>query len=184
MSKIKDVVLMSLNELDKIYKDSLLTASSENQNRLIFNDRPMKANIFMSILLEKAKHEVNICSHNLNSEVTKLNGFEEALDKVLQNKKIKVRILVNEATDNKNIQKLLDKYINKDYGNELRFLNDNEILSKVFEGEKHFTTIDGLSYRMEHDTDGYQAKGNFNDPEMSTILNSLFDKLFTNNYSK
>lgn len=171
-------------QLLELYKKDLEQASESKENRLIFNDRAEKANIFMNVLLNHAKKSVKIYSNNLNNEVTSLNGFIESFEKVLKNKDIKVEILLNEETNNTNIKKLLDNYINENYNNYSRKLFNKDCIKKVFDNDAHFIIIDEEAYRIEHDVVGYQAIGNFNNKEMCKGLINLYANLFSDTCSK
>lgn len=174
----------SIMELLELYKKDLKLASESNEDRLIFNDMPAKANIFMNILLNHAKKSVKIYSHNLNNEVTSLDGFTQSFEEVLKNENIEVKILLNEDSNNSSIQDLLKKYSEKSYNNKIRRLTNKDCIKKVFEDDVHFTIIDEEAYRIEHDTVNFQAIGNFNNKEMCKGLINLYNNLFSDNCSK
>lgn len=171
-------------KLLKLYEEDLIKASENQENRLIFNDRAEKANIFMNVLMKHAKKTIRIYSNNLNSEVTGLDGFVETLENVLSDKDIKVEILLNEDTNNEDIKKLFSTYITKDYNNYLKKLFKKDCINKIFEKDVHFIIVDDNAYRIEHDVIGYQAIGNFNNTEMCKGLITLYNNLFSDNCSK
>lgn len=174
-------------DLNKRYKDDLDKASLNMENRLVLNDGAIKASILIETLISNAKESIYIYSKMLNNDVTSITKKETGLDtnfltsfeKVLSNKDIEVKIILNEHTNNLNLKNLLEIYCakNNEFNNELKLL-DNTFILEMFNKDFHFIVIDETGYRFEHDINNYRADANFCNPKMAKGLKQLFNYLY------
>lgn len=161
------------------YKEDLEKASKGNENRIVLNDGPVKASILTTILLKNSKDFVYIYSNNLNKVVTSNKEFISILESKLSDPKIEVKILLNEATNNKEIEKLFKKYAEyKKFNNQIVIVKDFTKIKQVFKDDMHFSVYDNKAYRLEYNTISYKAEANFNEPKMANGLKELFLYLF------
>jgi hypothetical protein len=111
-------------------------------------------------------------------QVTQRSDFFNSFKKIIQDKNIRVEILLSDKSDNPNVEKVLAK--NRENNNFLLYLEDKECASEALGGNQHFTVVDGVAYRLENDIENFRAFGNFNDKETAQQLERLFDYLFEN----
>jgi len=164
-------------EIIEKYKKDLQLAFDNKENRIVLNDGPIKARIFMDLLFSNAQSSIEIYSHNLAAEVTEDSSFLISFENILKNKNLTVDIILNTHTDNKIIEKYFQKYIKKEYLNTLSYIKKVDCIKDFLGEEKHFTVIDSEYSRIEHDIDGFKAFSNFSDEQLSKLLSHFFKSL-------
>ncbi len=167
------------------YTADILKASRNSEDRLVFNKGPEHASVLMSTLFDSAKQTICIYSKMLNNDVTNNDIFLNSFERILSDDTIEVKILLEEQTNNQNIINLFEQY--KNYNNEYRIIENNNILKKikdrmieVIKKDIHFTTIDDKAYRIEDDIKYYKAFASFNGIKLATSLKNFFLDLYNN----
>lgn len=169
-----------MNDNIRLYRTDLEKAAFNKENRIVLNDGADKASVLTTVLMTHAKKYVYMYSNSLNKDVTEDANFIEAFTKILKDENIEVKILLNEQTNNENIQILLDNY-NGTLNNECKIVKNKQSIENIFRNKKiHFSVYDDVAYRLEHDIERYKADANFNNPEFSLGLKELFLYLFNN----
>ncbi len=164
--------------IEELYRDDLIQALKNKEDRIVFNDGPIKAGIFMTVLLENAQKSVEIYSDCLNKEVTKTPQFFKSLKHVLSNKDIKVDIILNRPTNNIRVEALLNRY-SCSLNNSLVYLKNVSCITEIFGKDHHFTVIDSAFLRKEEDTVNYKATANFSDTELGANVSLFFKSIHT-----
>ncbi len=161
------------------YKKDLEYAIDNKEDRIVLNDGPEKARVFMELLFEKSSKSIEIYSHNLSAQVTDSSTFLKSFESVLKNKSITVDIVLNTSTDNQKIKLFFEKYIGSTntYENTLSYIKDVKCIEELLDGEKHFTIIDSKLVRIETDINGFKAFSNFNDENLPKLLSLAFKSI-------
>lgn len=157
------------------YFEDLKEKSETKSTKVVLNDGPKKAAVFMGRLLSHATQTVQVYSSMLNKEVTSNPHFMEPFIEVLANKNIRLEILLDQETNNVEIQRALEQH--RDDNNSIKYLVDNECVVEALGEDNHFTIIDNSAFRLEKDIVNFVAFGSFNDTETSQTLSEFFDYL-------
>lgn len=153
----------------------------------MLNDGVKKASFLLGTMLSIATKSVYIYTQKLNKDVTEDQYFLEHFLRVLIEDTIEVKIIMNEKTNNPEIQKALNTYacIGNTYNNNVIEMHDRECIEMLFgKPDVHFSIIDDNTYRLEYDTVKFMADGNFNDNVMSAGLKDTFLYLFNEECKK
>lgn len=162
------------------YREDLDKACINKEPRIVRNKGAHHANQFMQVLLLNAKETVKIYTQKLDKQVSSLPGFKEAFESVLQDPNIEVKIIMEENTDNSEIETVIESYSKPEYDNTIKIGLSKELkdcILDAFNGnDYHYTVVDRASYRIEEDIIGFKAYGSFYfEKDFAKGLDSYFD---------
>lgn len=164
------------------YKKYITNLAKERSNTLFINSGPEHAAIVIASMFKTAKEEVSMFCGDLNGDVSTQFNYILALRSFLQ-KGGTWKVLLEEYDENDmpNIFHFIPEFIGTDQ------VQVKHTHTRVKDGNQnfvHFLVADKRMYRIENDTKKYLAKGNFNDPDTSLRLNTLYDDIFENHSSE
>jgi hypothetical protein len=161
----------------KEYRSFIENLADNKESMAYANSGPEHAAIIFSNIFRTSRKEVCIYAGNLASGISSRPEYLEEL-KCFLDRKGKLQIILQslDQTKNPELFNLLSQYA---------FFDKDQIslyeTTAIVEGDEnkpiHFCTGDDLMYRMENDTEMFQASGSFNDPQWVTSLKNLFGKL-------
>lgn len=155
------------------YREAVEYYASKGENYVLFNSGDEHASIIFENIFRTAKEEINIHAYDLCNDLTSKDGYLNSLESFLKEDNTKLNILLStynyECAKNSKLFILLRRFHDKV---NLYHLNGAEI--KVKEEVVHFCIADNKMYRYEFDVTNRKARCNFNEPEMSQRLKSLF----------
>ncbi|MEP7321603.1 MAG: hypothetical protein ABI761_06775 [Saprospiraceae bacterium] len=167
------------------YLDDLV---EKDQNIVFLNSSSKHASMVISRIFKHSNKEVLIRAKDLMSDIPKdIDYIIELMNFIIRGGFL--RILLSEyKTDNPpEILKVLKLFSKKQV--DIKLTNVNFILQESGEvvhftvGTKNVSDTKPAMYRLEHDINNFLATGNFNDPNISSNLQSQFYQIFNSDKS-
>jgi len=165
--------------VEQAYVNYIRELAEQSKSVVFLNSSPQHASIVMSTMFKHSKECIKIFAGNLRGEVSKNKEYINGLNDFLSNNG-KLMILIEEYSPEKptNITNLLINHFLKKPDNIHIKTHPFHFYQGVNKKKIHFCVADNKMYRLETDTSNFLAEGNFNDPETSLRLSSLFDTVF------
>jgi hypothetical protein len=174
---LKPETLSHLELSDELlmYKNLLNKSAKENSNWPIFNEGKEHAAILMATIFGCAEKYVYLYCNGLNSQLSSIDVYYNALEKCIQ-KGVEIRLALQSESSNPAIELIKSNPKNKVVvlSSEL----DNSIKNRLNNMDIHFAVSDDRRYRMEYDKINMKAISSFNDGQVALTLKKAIEPVF------
>lgn len=172
----------------KFYENFLINLASKDSSEMFSNGGRDYASILMSVLFNNTDNIARIYCKGFRKDLIMTDYYWPSLKKYLEDKKHKLKVMVETAEHVKEEPlQLLRRIINernaegKDNTIEVKVItpdSKNEIIKKYGE-ECNFAVFDDTKFRYEYDPINFKAYGSFNQPETCKKLKEVFETAFS-----
>lgn len=158
---------------------------AEGGLNLEFNNKGrFHAAIVMSTIFKYAKNNIKIFAHDFSGQICDSHLYRDAILNAIE-RKVQVKIIFeSKPNENSLCLKMLREL--KDAGKDIEikiltpdFLNKHFRPKSQSERLSNFTVSDSVMFRYETDKETFKAFCNFDDKELSSVLNHNFNVLLT-----
>jgi len=164
------------------YADAMELLSSKHLN-MEFNNKDQKhAALVMSSIFHNAKKQVRIFTGSLNGDISNISGYLQSVRVFLDKPETKVEVIFEEKPNIafSKCYKLLKESRAAGKDITFRILTDSFKQKVITANLNHFMLGDDNMFRYETDKKQYMAFCNFDDPEMTKVLDRNFRAMFIN----
>ena len=172
------------NIISEEYRNAVESYARERKNYTFHNKGNEHAKIILPLIFRNAKREVRIAAQNLwNQELVNTSEYIESAKSYLDKQNTTFHIIVTNFPK-KEIEKALE--INSFYKmwSQHPAYDEKRVIVKDSHGRSfkqngnpvNFCTADGSMYRLEVDIQNRMALCNFNDPNETAKMNTVFDR--------
>lgn len=161
------------------FRNSVENIALEKSDIILSNSGKDKAAIVLENIFKNTKEEIFVFANDLNNEVCGQSMYLLELQNLIKKlPKHNIKILLEKVpnSDSKAFQLLKKNSI------EIKILNKADIFFHDFNNKRiNFTIGDKRMFRLENDTNNFNALFCFNEPEISLQLSQIFKTNFESN---
>lgn len=164
------IVMFEESEQLSEYQQTLLRAASQKSTDIIYSKGLSYTLRLMYVMINEASTKLRIVFFGDDVKYLYYKQILDSINSAIENG-VDVQILS---------YKDIDENLCQLYGNKIKKIPDT-VYEKFLEsspGFRSFVTGDEIMYRFDFGLDSVSGLGSFNDPDMSSKFNSLFDQIY------
>ena len=185
-----EVIDMSNEELIN-FRKNIEDIARNKTSSILSNDSPEQANVIIANIFRHAENRVRIFAKNLDGEISSNamagNYYFNALDEFLGKPNSTLDVLIEESPAKESFlfaklkqkssvsNQVRFKFASEEFKEEVRKLRPEDQPASQESELLHFVVGDNSMFRIEYDLKSHKANFCFNNEEVSTQLNKLFE---------